>query len=93
MKRTNKFPEKILVSWEGEPEESYLAAHETNCGLEDGTDVGVYQLVVVKRQMVTEELVPYTEKRTRKRPVSRSRAERNNMRLPIALLPTRDHDR
>jgi hypothetical protein len=56
-KKQKALPKEILVLWEGEDDESYLSASETNAGIEDGTKVGVYQLVAVKTQKVSEELV------------------------------------
>ena len=56
-RKVKKLPEQVLVRWGGTPDEPYLECTETNAGIEDGERVGVYQLVGVKQQRVTEELV------------------------------------
>ena len=56
MKKKN-LPKQIYVKWEGEKPEMFLSAQETSRGFDDGERVGVYQLVEVKTQRVTEELV------------------------------------
>ena len=57
MKKPKKLPKQVYVYWEGEPPEQYLSAQETPRGIDDGVQVGVYQLVAVKHQKITEELV------------------------------------
>ena len=54
---SKKLPKQVYVYWEGEPPEQYLSAQETPRGIDDGVQVGVYQLIAVKHQKITEELV------------------------------------
>ena len=67
MKRRINLPIQLLVAWEGEPPDQYLAAHETNSRIEDGTEVGIYRLESVRRQKVTEELVPLPKRKAQKK--------------------------
>jgi len=56
MANTKKFPKQIFVLWGGD-DEPYLDANKTPNGIEDGERVAIYQLVEVKTQKVTQELV------------------------------------
>ena len=55
--KIDQFPKEIYITIEGDPGEQFFNATKTPNGLDDGTKVGVYQLVAVKRQKVTETLV------------------------------------
>ena len=57
MEKPKKLPEQVYIYWEGEPPEQYLGVLETPRGIDDGVQVGVYQLIAVKHQKITEELV------------------------------------
>ena len=57
MKKPKKLPKQVYIYWEGEPPEQYLGVLETPRGIDDGVQVGVYQLIAVKHQKITEELV------------------------------------
>ena len=57
MKKPKKLPKEIFVYWGDDGEEGFLNAAETSAGIDDGEQVGIYQLVRVAKQRVTEELV------------------------------------
>ncbi len=52
-----KLPKEIYVHIEGDKAGEWLEASESTTGIADNTKVGVYRLVEVKTQRVTEELV------------------------------------
>lgn len=55
--KQRKLPSKVFVRLRGEKDEQYLDATETTSGIEDGEEVGIYELVDIKKMKVTEELV------------------------------------
>lgn len=57
MKLKVKLPKEIFVKWDGAIGEQYLDARETAKGFEDGDQIGIYKLIALKRQKITEELV------------------------------------
>jgi hypothetical protein len=57
MNKPKKLPKEIFVCWEDDGENGFLDATATTVGIENGEKVGIYQLVAVKTQKVTEELV------------------------------------
>jgi hypothetical protein len=57
VKNKTKLPKQIVVFWDGESPNQYLAAQETNLGIADGQVVGIYDLVETRTQSVTETLV------------------------------------
>ena len=52
-----KLPKEVFVHWGGDAPDQYLDARETTDGIDDGIKVGIYRLVEVKTQRITEELV------------------------------------
>ena len=57
MKKNKTLPKEIYVNWEDDGEGGFLSARETTDGIEHETKVGIYKLVAVKTQCVTEELI------------------------------------
>ncbi len=55
MKKPKKLPQKIYVTWDEDGE--WLSASLTPKGIENGTQVGIYELDSAKVQKITEELV------------------------------------
>ena len=56
MKKQKKLPKQVYVYWDGDGE-GYLNVQLTPRGIDDGTQVGIYQLTDTKEQKITEELV------------------------------------
>ncbi len=66
-----KFPKEILVTKEKDADAEYLSARETveemDADRDANEEVGVYELVAVRRFKVTRELVPPLPPKMRKR--------------------------
>ena len=58
-KKVQTWPKRIYVNREtdqNDPDSAYLMAAETTEAIDDGTTVGVYELVETKRMRVTRDL-------------------------------------
>jgi hypothetical protein len=57
VKKKSVLPKRIFITLQDPGPDQFLIAHEDSRGLEDGIIVGIYELVEIKKQRVTEELV------------------------------------